>query len=85
MRNQPASVQYPSSSSNVESSTQNGADAPGTGTQPSLVISRTYYILNWKKDQRVPYSNAEQSAHMFFFQSSTHEMDSCIKSYCQNG
>ncbi|XP_031589392.1 ribonucleases P/MRP protein subunit POP1 [Oreochromis aureus] len=31
MRNQPASVQYPSSSSNVESSTQNGADAPGTG------------------------------------------------------
>uniref|UniRef100_A0A3B4F799 POP1 homolog, ribonuclease P/MRP subunit n=1 Tax=Pundamilia nyererei TaxID=303518 RepID=A0A3B4F799_9CICH len=32
MRNQPASVQYPSSSSNVESSTQNGADAPGTGT-----------------------------------------------------
>uniref|UniRef100_A0AAX7T262 Uncharacterized protein n=1 Tax=Astatotilapia calliptera TaxID=8154 RepID=A0AAX7T262_ASTCA len=31
MRNQPASVQYPSSSSNVESSTQNGADAPATG------------------------------------------------------
>lgn len=31
MRNQPASVQYPSSSSNVKSSTQNGADAPGTG------------------------------------------------------
>ncbi|XP_059195587.1 ribonucleases P/MRP protein subunit POP1 [Centropristis striata] len=31
MRNQPASVQYPSSPHNVESSTQNGGDTPVTG------------------------------------------------------
>lgn len=46
MRNQPVSVQYPSSPVSVESSTQNGRDTSATGNSPCLPsVSVTVSVL----------------------------------------
>uniref|UniRef100_A0A668RER9 Uncharacterized protein n=1 Tax=Oreochromis aureus TaxID=47969 RepID=A0A668RER9_OREAU len=63
MRNQPASVQYPSSSSNVESSTQNGADAPGTENADPLKGGLSEVQPSTERKKKTPHQSGWVRGH----------------------